>query len=151
MGKTWQWRLGTWAAILWLGMVAALPAFAARQDESSDQGAGTGSIIGYQPIPNSQLPSAAGSQPVSGQTAPAMQQQIAMQPAMPMTTQPQVGVPLGRGPVTGYDYTIWMVGQGPYTLGRDDMIQVAVRNQPDFSGTFAVGPDGSIQIGRAHV
>ena len=34
---------------------------------------------------------------------------------------------------------------GPYTLGRDDVISVSVSGQPDFSGTFVIGPDGKIQ------
>jgi polysaccharide export outer membrane protein len=38
-----------------------------------------------------------------------------------------------------------VLGEGPYTLGRDDVISVSVRNQPEFSGTFAIGFDGSIQ------
>ncbi|MFC1514967.1 polysaccharide biosynthesis/export family protein [Candidatus Omnitrophota bacterium] len=32
-----------------------------------------------------------------------------------------------------------------YTLGKDDVIAIAVRNQPEFSGEFVVGPDGDIQ------
>jgi len=36
---------------------------------------------------------------------------------------------------------------GPYTLGPDDVVQVVVRNQLDFSGTFVVGHDGMIQYG----
>ena len=44
-----------------------------------------------------------------------------------------------------YDFTTWFVGKGPYTLGRDDGIRIQVRNQPEFSGDFAVGPTGKIQ------
>lgn len=32
-----------------------------------------------------------------------------------------------------------------YTLGKGDVIQIVVRNQPEFSGNFVVGPDGKIQ------
>ena len=32
-----------------------------------------------------------------------------------------------------------------YTLGQGDIIEIAVRNQPEFSGQFIVGPDGNIQ------
>lgn len=32
-----------------------------------------------------------------------------------------------------------------YTLGQDDVISILVRNQPEFSGQFIVGPDGKIQ------
>lgn len=34
---------------------------------------------------------------------------------------------------------------GEYTLGKGDVIEVSVRNQPEFSGPFIVGPDGTIQ------
>lgn len=33
----------------------------------------------------------------------------------------------------------------PYTLGNEDVVQVTVRNQPEFSGQFVIGPDGKIQ------
>jgi polysaccharide export outer membrane protein len=83
-------------------------------------------VIGYQPIPNEALPVGA---------------QLGAQPMAPgqMPQMPQ----LPRG--TNYDYTMWLVGQGPYTLGRDDVIQIQVRNQPEFSGNFIIGPEGSIQ------
>ena len=32
-----------------------------------------------------------------------------------------------------------------YTLGKDDIVEIFVRNQPEFSGKFSVGPDGNIQ------
>ena len=80
-----------------------------------------GTIIGYQPIPNSALP-------VVSSTAPQ-----GPSGSVTSTTQPT------------YNYTTWLVGQGPYTLGRDDVIRVQVRSQPDFSGDFIVGPDGYIQ------
>ena len=32
-----------------------------------------------------------------------------------------------------------------YTLGKGDIIEIAVRNQSEFSGQFVVGPDGNIQ------
>lgn len=39
-----------------------------------------------------------------------------------------------------------VVGEGErYTLGPDDVVQILVRNQPDFSGHFVVGPEGHIQ------
>ena len=53
-----------------------------------------------------------------------------------------------------YDFTTWFVGKGPYTLGRDDVIRIEVRNQPEFSGDFTVGPTGKIQynyLGDVHV
>jgi len=64
--------------------------------------------------------------------------QVGPQPPPGMASLPQT-----RG--KSYDYTTWLVGQGPYTLGRDDVIRIQVRNQPDFSGEFIVGPDGYIQ------
>lgn len=33
----------------------------------------------------------------------------------------------------------------PYTLGNEDIVQINVRNQPEFSGQFVIGPDGKIQ------
>ncbi len=33
----------------------------------------------------------------------------------------------------------------PYTLGSGDVLQISVRNQPEFSGQFVIGPDGKIQ------
>jgi polysaccharide export outer membrane protein len=33
----------------------------------------------------------------------------------------------------------------PYTLGNGDVLQITVRNQPEFSGQFVIGPDGKIQ------
>lgn len=39
-----------------------------------------------------------------------------------------------------------VVGEGkPYTLGSEDVLQITVRNQPEFSGQFVIGPDGKIQ------
>lgn len=32
-----------------------------------------------------------------------------------------------------------------YTLGNEDILQISVRNQPEFSGQFVIGPDGKIQ------
>jgi protein involved in polysaccharide export with SLBB domain len=82
----------------------------------------TGSIIGYQPVSPAEIQAA-----VAGQAV-----------FPPPLSQ--------RGPNPGgYDYSTWMVGQGPYTLGRDDVINIQVRNQVEFSGSFAIGPDGAIQ------
>lgn len=33
----------------------------------------------------------------------------------------------------------------PYTLGNGDVLQITMRNQPEFSGQFVIGPDGKIQ------
>lgn len=39
--------------------------------------------------------------------------------------------------------SIW----GPYTLGPDDVVRIEVREQPEFTGVYAVGRDGKIQYG----
>ncbi|MCM8812094.1 MAG: polysaccharide export protein [Candidatus Omnitrophica bacterium] len=100
------------------------PSWAAPGDQhGSDQGGDTPNVIGYQPIPNSALPGA------SGNVVPADSDQPRRTQQLPET----------------YDFTTWFVGKGPYTLGRDDVIRIQVRNQPDFSGDFVVGPTGAIQ------
>jgi polysaccharide export outer membrane protein len=33
----------------------------------------------------------------------------------------------------------------PYTLGKEDVLDILVQNQPEFSGLFVIGPDGKIQ------
>lgn len=39
-----------------------------------------------------------------------------------------------------------LIGKGTvYTLGKGDIVEITVRNQPEFSGTFEIGPDGKIQ------
>ena len=140
-------RFARWISSLLLIVVASILAASAAQagdrDESASQsGSGSGNVIGYQPIPNSMLPT-------SGQRS--QPQMLASQPMAPATqmqrTYTEQPTPQleNRAPGTGYDYTIWLVGQGPYTLGRDDVIQVDVRNQPEFSGQYIVGPEGEIQ------
>ncbi len=82
----------------------------------------TGGIVGYKPIPESML---------SGQTAL----------ATPVAGQPAVNG-AGQSLLGGPSFTM-----GPYTLGKDDVVQIIVRGQPEFSGTFAVGHNGAIQYG----
>lgn len=79
-------------------------------------------LIGYTPIPESMLPSAVAP---ATQTAPA--------------TAANVPTPTNLG---GPSFSV-----GPYTLGKDDVVLISVQGQPDFSGTFAIGPDGTIQYG----
>ena len=115
----------------------------------------SGNIIGYHPITESALeaamsgavpaqPAARPAYPTPGQagfapsygygsTGGAVQVQVAAPPA----GQPNSGLPVG--------YLTGVVGEGFYTLGRDDVIQIVVRNQPEFSGTFVIGFDGKIQ------
>ncbi|MBI2094132.1 MAG: polysaccharide biosynthesis/export family protein [Candidatus Omnitrophica bacterium] len=127
--------------LLTMGLLFGFAAAALSDDQSESTGnyygtstgysgmeaSPSGGIIGYQPIPNSALGIQTQGQP----------QQVAMthrgqQNGFP--NDPQV-----------YDYTMWFVGQGHYTLGRDDMVRINIRNQPEFSGDFVVGPDGKIQ------
>lgn len=62
---------------------------------------------------------------------------IGQQPAQEQA-QPETPATLPESPV--------LIGEArPYTLGNEDVLQVTVRNQPDFSGNFIIGPDGMIQ------
>jgi polysaccharide export outer membrane protein len=81
-------------------------------------------IIAYKPIPTSMLP---------GQEEPAGQMPITQPSVLPMPTN------LGGPPTT--------MTLGPYTLGRDDVVYIQVAGQPDFTGSYVVGPNGSIQYG----
>ena len=38
-----------------------------------------------------------------------------------------------------------LVGETDYTLGKNDVVEILVRGQADFSGNFIIGPDGKIQ------
>jgi len=80
-------------------------------------------LVGYKPIPSSMLP-------VVGMT-PAVQSPTAQ--AAPLPGQTALGGPA--------------MTMGPYTLGQDDVVHIAVSGQPDFTGIFVVGPDGNIQYG----
>ncbi len=134
----------TQAVVLALPLLIAIPCWAANNadDPSSyDPGpqptsgsvAPSASVIGYQPIPNSALVTIG-----PGQVVPAGGP--LQQPGGPAAS-PRAGPQ--RQQV--YNYTTWFVGQGPYTLGRDDAIRIQVRNQPEFSGDFVIGPEGEIQ------
>ena len=79
---------------------------------------------GYRPISNSMLPVSV-DQPASAQ-----------QPAQ--TAPGAVPTTLG-GPV--------LQQLGPYTLGRNDVVDILVQGQPDFSGTYAIDYNGKIQYG----
>ncbi len=134
-------RLTKWAIALGLLVSGQATAWAAPEDlySSGDGNTQVGNVeppgpgvapgptstdsgfVAYKPIPDSMLPTLTqGATAVQGQAAPG-----------PTTTT------LG-GPV---------VALGPYSFGRDDVVHIAVRGQPDFSGTFAIGPNGSIQYG----
>jgi len=106
----------------------AQPAYQPIQD--------TPGIIGYRPISNEALAGVVAAQP---QASPVYQ-------AAP---GPGQGSSQGGGIPTQYNlppaYLTGILGDGPYTLGRDDVIRIAVRNQPEFSGEFRIGFDGRIQ------
>ena len=92
-------------------------------------------FLGYKPIPESALEGA-----IAVTTVP----QPALRPAYPQqNVAGQSGVTPGSQ--LPQVYVTGIVGDGPYTLGRDDVIQISVRNQPEFSGQFAIGFDGRIQ------
>ena len=79
-------------------------------------------LVAYKPIPESMLATISN---------PAAQTRPAGDASVPTPTN------LG-GPI---------VTMGPYTLGKDDIVHIAVRGQPDFSGNFVVSPEGKIQYG----
>lgn len=107
----------------------------------------SGAIIGYKPISNAQLEAALyGATPAPSAAVPAYPATGARTNFVPSgsgvagAAAPQVGsaqLPVG--------YLTGVVGEGFYTLGRDDVIQIDVRNQPEFSGAFVIGFDGRIQ------
>lgn len=99
-------------------------------------------IIGYKPISNNALEAAMSSAAPSQQGGATMQQASLSVPQAGISTQPSAaaetaGLPPG--------YLTGIVGDGPYSLGRDDVVNVDVRGQPEFSGNFIVGFDGRIQ------
>ena len=110
----------------------------------------SGNIIGYKPIPSSALESAMlGVAPAPAQARPAYPvagQDQAMGYAAPAPAQG--GIAASGGAATSelpIGYLTGIVGEGFYTLGRDDVIHINVRNQPEFTGSYAVGYDGRIQ------
>ncbi|MBI4342617.1 MAG: polysaccharide biosynthesis/export family protein [Candidatus Omnitrophica bacterium] len=106
----------------------------AYQGGSADSG-----IIGYQPISNDALPGMVPAQPqATAAYAPLSTpgSQIADK-AGPFNEEAKSKLPPA--------YLTGILGDGPYTLGRDDVIRIIVRNQPEFSGDFAIGFDGRIQ------
>ncbi len=120
-----------WSAVAIL--MLATPAWAADQGSNAtpqgpgrtyDAGTAPYEATGYQPIPNSMLPvnydqPASAEQPLQGAPGP---------------TPTNLG-----GPV--------LQPTGPYTLGRNDIVDIMVQGQPDFSGTYAIDYNGKIQYG----
>ncbi len=137
------------------------PGYQARPDS-------TGNVIGYKPIPTSALEAA-----IPGRTAAAAPLPLvpppgvgpagrafgappppaatpgggmatpAVQAAIPAngTASAAAGTPSELPTV----YITGVVGEGLYTLGRDDFIRIDVQNQPEFTGNFFIGFDGRIQ------
>ena len=56
-------------------------------------------------------------------------------------------VPLAFAQETATAVELQALGRAdaPYTLGIGDVVDVQVRNQPEFSEKYIVGPDGNIQ------
>ena len=109
------------------GPVEARPSY----QPAYQSGGSSESIIGYKSIPTSALEGALApttAQPSSGLSA-----------ASP--TPSRAGSQSKLPPV----YLTGILGDGPYTLGRDDIIRVDVRSQPEFSGNFIINFDGRIQ------
>ena len=102
-----------------------------------------GNIIGYQPISNEALDAA----------MPAPSHAVSAYPGTPQTpglsgqgqVGSQAGVPSGSSSQLPSAYLTGILGDGPYTLGRDDVLHIDVRNQPEFTGDFIIGFDGRIQ------
>ena len=108
----------------------------------------SGNIIGYKPIPSAALEAAMGqavpapTQATNAYSSASQQAGYAAAAVVQGSISPANGASQGQLPVT---YLTGIVGEGFYTLGRDDVIRVDVRGQPEFSGVFAVGFDGRMQ------
>ena len=136
-------------------MVCALAWAADNESPSlyqSSPGTGSGSsdsgIIAYRPIPTSSLTAAATVQPVGG--ARSRQRGVGLAaPQAGLTGQPGQGSEQMPGQQNAGklppSYQTGILGDGPYTLGRDDVIRIEVRGQPEFSGDYVIGFDGRIQ------
>ncbi len=151
----WSWNVAQAGALVLL-LVGTSPVWAADDNQSSLYGSSetsaspdpgyqgyqpapgpTGNIIGYKPIPNDAL----------GAAIPASQSgqaQLGATPAYPSVT-PQGRTANSRQSQLPAAYLTGILGDGIYTLGRDDVIRINVRNQPEFSGDFAIDFNGRIQ------
>jgi len=108
-------------------------------DESSTS---SGAIIGYQPISSAALEGA-----MSGNAPPVSPAYSTTRQPAGQTTRPGQ-VPRTQDPGQSQlpmVYLTGVVGEGLYTLGRDDVIRIDVRAQPEFTGDFMIGFDGRIQ------
>ena len=104
------------------------------QDTSSEYQspeASSQNIIGYKPISNDELG--------------ALLSTTAEKPGSQALHSSRASSRGGSRSRLPQSYITGIVGDGPYTLGRDDIIRIDVRNQPEFSGDFQIGFDGRIQ------
>ena len=140
-------------AVVVVGLTVASSGWAQNDQQSTSSSAdipysstsaapASGNIIGYKPIPTSALEAAL----TGGASAPSAYPSVGAagsQPPIASVTsqQPQAvnSSQLPQGYLTG------VVGEGLYTLGRDDVIRIEVQNQPAFTGDFVIGYDGRIQ------
>ena len=106
----------------------------------------SGAIIGYRPITNAQLEAAlSGATPAPPAAVPAYATPGARSGFAATSGAGAVGGSAAGAGQLPTAYLTGVVGEGFYTLGRDDVIQIDVRNQPEFSGAFVIGFDGRIQ------
>src|SRR3989338_6046291 len=140
MNRLWQHVVRAVVAALPLVMTPAV--WSAEESSPTSQPA-SGNIIGYKPISNEALgsvvPAQAGATPAY---AAPIQASAPVAPGAPGMTQP-AAIPTASQLPTAY--LTGILGDGPYTLGRDDVINIDVRNQPEFTGDFIIGFDGRIQ------
>lgn len=129
-------RLAVWFVLTGL-LAAGAPAWAADDRsgsaqatpqgpaQTSDASTAPSGLVGYKPIPNSMLP--------IGNEQPARSVNPGATNAPPTYASNLAGLPVGL--------------TGPYALGRNDVVQIDVQGQPDFSGTYVINYDGTIQYG----
>lgn len=119
-----------WLAIIALALLGLTPGVAAQEEAA-------------------QTPQGPGPAPAPGRAALAASQQVPMTPgAVPVGVVPAIPVSGTAAPgPTPTNLGGEVSTMGPYTLGPDDVVQIDVRNQPEFSGSFVIGQDGMIQYG----
>ena len=123
-----------------LGQVVANAA--ERDNAGTYEPVHTDSVIGYRPISNDALGAVTPSQPSIQSGITAAPGTARHGGSTPNQSEDATGPKASKLPPS---YQTGILGDGPYTLGRDDVIHVEVRNQPEFSGDFPVGFDGRIQ------
>ena len=132
-----SWHVVRAAVVVVLPLVIAGAVWASDEQQSSYQPP-SGNIIGYKPISNEALGAVVAAQPAATAAY-----------AVPAPASPAAGAAAPAGTPTSSQlptaYLTGILGDGPYTLGRDDIIHIDVRSQPEFTGDFVVGFDGRIQ------